>query len=49
MVQVVFCERGARAARVNTMFLVATVDDASIAWVNGGASRMLSNPWMDWH
>ena len=35
MGQVVFCEGGARDARVNTMFQVSNVDDGGIFWVNG--------------
>ena len=35
MGQVIFCEGGARDPRVNTMFQIANVDNAEIAWVEG--------------
>lgn len=34
MGQIVFCEGGARDARVNTMFQISDVDDGTIRWVN---------------
>ena len=34
MGQVVFCEKGARAPKVNSRFQIADVDDGEIKWVN---------------
>lgn len=37
MVHVIWFEGRARDPRVNTMFQIANVDDAEIAWVEGDA------------
>jgi len=43
--QVVLCEGGSRAPRVNTMFQVSNVDDGGIHWVNGDeVTQILSRP-----
>ena len=33
--QLIWCDGGARAPRVNTMFQISNVDNAEIAWVEG--------------